>query len=66
VTVNIDYNVRSGALASDKIPGLTFIDRWMPKKVWLYLVSHEQKEKAQNEGVHGGCDLPRFFGPRLA
>src|ERR1700720_2134662 len=45
MTVNTDYDVRSGALASEKTPGLTFIDRRIPKKFWPYLVTHEQVEK---------------------
>jgi hypothetical protein len=37
MTINTDYDVRSGAMASSRTPGLTFIDRWIPKKFWLYL-----------------------------
>jgi hypothetical protein len=32
-------------LASDKVSGLTFIDKRIPKKFGPYLVTHEQVEK---------------------
>jgi hypothetical protein len=45
MTVVTEYNVRSGALASSKIAGLTFVDPRIPRKYWPYLVTHEQVEK---------------------
>lgn len=50
--VDPNYTVRSGAVASDKQAGLTYVDYRMPEKFWAFLAVHEQAErKAMHDGM---------------
>lgn len=46
-----DYNVRSGAVASKKLPGVVYIDPRLPKHFWPFLVIHELEERQQMVGL---------------
>jgi hypothetical protein len=50
--VDPNFTVRSGAVASERHPGLTYVDYRMPDKFWPFLAVHEQTErKAMQAGM---------------
>jgi hypothetical protein len=50
--IDASHTVRSGAVASARTAGLTYVDYRMPQKFWPFLAEHEQVERGKMaEGV---------------